>query len=256
MPWVLVTGASSGIGEEFALQLAQQRYDLVLVARSSDKLERLAGKLREKHGVQVQVITADLASREGMAVVEQRLRTDEDPIDLLVNNAGFGTTEPFVGGHVDGEQEMLDVLVTAVMRSTHAALPRMVQRRRGGVIIVSSVAGWMPSGTYSAAKAWATTFAESLAGEVRRKGVRVMALCPGYTITGFHERAKIDRDAVPRFMWLDCAAVVRSALRDFQAGKPVSTPSIRYKSLGLIMRSVPRWVMRAANVGLSGQRRK
>ena len=256
MAWALITGASSGIGEEFAHQLAQQRYDLVLTARGTEQMERLAAKLREKHGVQVQVLTADLSQRGGMAVVEQRLLSDEDPIDLLVNNAGFGTTAPFVGGHVQHEQEMLDVLVTAVMRLTHAALPGMVRRRRGGVIIVSSVAGWMPSGTYSAAKAWATTFAESLAGEVRRAGVRVMALCPGYTVTKFHERANIAREAVPSFMWLSSESVVRSALRDFRAGRPVSTPSVRYKSLGLLMRSVPRWVMRAANVGLSGQRRR
>lgn len=256
MPWALVTGASSGIGEEFAHQLARQQYDLVLTARSTDQLERLATMLRNKHSVQVQVLTADLAQREGMALVEQRLRSNEDPIDVLVNNAGFGTTAPFIGGDVQQEQEMLDVLVTAVMRLTHAALPTMVRRRRGGVIIVSSVAGWMPSGTYSAAKAWATTFAESLSGEVRRAGVRVMALCPGYTVTGFHSRASIDPDAVPKFMWLKSEQVVSSALRDFRAGRPVSTPSIRYKSLGIIMRSVPRWVMRAANVGLSGQRRK
>jgi len=256
MSWALITGASSGIGEEFARQLAQQKYDLVLVARSAEKLERLAHKLAEKYGVQTQVLIADLANRDGMAVVEQRLLSDEDPIDLLVNNAGFGTTAPFVGGPIDQEQEMLDVLVTAVMRLSHAVLPRLVRNRRGGVIIVSSVAGWMPGGTYSAAKSWATTFAESLAGEVRRKGVKIMALCPGFTVTGFHERASIDRNAVPKFMWLDCEAVVRSALRDFRAGKAISTPSVRYKSLGLVMRSVPRWVMRAANVGLSGQRRR
>ena len=160
MSWALITGASSGIGEEFARQLAADGYDLVLVARSTERLEKLSGHLREKHSIQTQVLTADLATRDGMAVVESRLSSGEDPIDLLVNNAGFGTTAAFVGGDIDGEQQMLDVLITSVMRLTHAALPRMVNRERGGVIIVSSVAGWMPSGTYSAAKAWATTAAK------------------------------------------------------------------------------------------------
>lgn len=255
MPRALITGASAGIGAEFARQLAASGHDLVLVARGVDRMQALAGELSERHGVACEVIGADLSDRADISRIEQRLRDDTDPVDVLVNNAGFGTTQRFTGGDVTAEQEMLDVLVTCVMRLTHAALPGMEARGRGGVIIVSSVAGWMPGGTYSAAKAWATTFAESVAGEVKRHGVRVMALCPGYTVTEFHARAGIDGQAVPKFMWLDVAALVRSALRDFAAARVVSTPSVRYKFLGWFMRSVPRSVMRAANVGLSGRRR-
>jgi uncharacterized protein len=253
MSWALVTGASAGIGAEFARQLAAQKHNLVLVARSTHRLESLAQELGHNHGVEVDIITADLSDRAGIALIEERLRTT--PIDVLINNAGFGTTQRFSGGDLQPEQEMLDVLVTSVLRLTHAALPGMEDRGRGGVIIVSSVAGWMPGGTYSAAKAWATTFAESVAGEVKRSGVTVMALCPGYTVTEFHSRANIDESAVPKFMWLDVESLVKAALRDFRKGRAVSTPSLRYKFLGLIMRSVPRWVMRRANVGLSGRTR-
>lgn len=253
MSWALVTGASAGIGAEFARQLAAQKHNLVLVARSTHRLESLAQELRHNHGVEVDIITADLSDRAGIALIEERLHTT--PIDVLINNAGFGTTQRFSGGDLQPEQEMLDVLVTSVLRLTHAALPGMEERGRGGVIIVSSVAGWMPGGTYSAAKAWATTFAESVAGEVKRSGVTVMALCPGYTVTEFHSRANIDESVVPKFMWLDVESLVKAALRDFRKGRAVSTPSLRYKFLGLIMRSVPRWVMRSANVGLSGRTR-
>lgn len=255
MPRALITGASAGIGAEFARQLAASGHDLVLVARGAERMQALADELGTAHGISCEVIAADLSDRGDISRIEQRLRDDSNPVDVLVNNAGFGTTQGFTGGDLIAEQEMLDVLVTSVMRLTHAALPGLQKRGRGGVIVVSSVAGWMPGGTYSAAKAWATTFAESVAGEVKRHGVKVMALCPGYTVTEFHARAGIDRDAVPKFMWLDVRSLVRSALRDFSAGRVVSTPSTRYKVLGWFMRSVPRSVMRAANVGLAGRRR-
>ncbi len=255
MPRALITGASAGIGAQFARQLAADGYDLVLVARGVERMHALGDELTAAHGITYEVMAADLSQREDISRIEERLRSTEQSIDVLVNNAGFGTTQRFTGGDLTAEQEMLDVLVTSVLRLTHAALPGMQERGRGGVIIVSSVAGWMPGGTYSAAKAWATTFAESVAGEVKRHGVRVMALCPGYTVTEFHARAGIDGDAVPRFMWLDVRSLVSSALRDFRSGRVVSTPSIRYKLLGWLMRSVPRSVMRAANVGLAGRRR-
>lgn len=252
---VLVTGASSGIGREFALQYAAAGHDVVLVARNAQRLHALAADIHARFGVDAQVLAADLTDRQQLSAVEDRVRSESSPIDILVNNAGFGTTTAFRNGDITREQEMLDVLVVAVMRLTSAALPAMIKRRQGGVIVVSSVAGWMPSGTYSAAKAWATTFVESLAGEVRKTGVRIMALCPGFTVTEFHEHAGIERESVPRFMWLDVRDVVRTAIRDFGRGSVVCTPSIRYKALGVVMRTLPRWVWRAMNLGLSGQRR-
>jgi len=253
---VMITGASSGIGREFALQYAAAGCDLVLVARNAERLHALAADVHAQHGVDAVVMPADLSDREQLASLEQRLRSDSAPIDILVNNAGFGTTSAFARADVTREQEMLDVLVVAVMRLTAAALPGMIARGRGGVIVVSSVAGWLPSGTYSAAKSWATTFVESIAGELRHTGARIMALCPGFTLTEFHEHAGIPQSAVPRFMWLDVSDVVREAIRDFGHRKIVCTPSLRYKALGLLMRTTPRWVFRAMNLGLSGQRRR
>jgi short-subunit dehydrogenase len=252
---VLITGASSGIGREFALQYAAAGHDLVLVARNAERLHALAADVHSQFGVDAQVLAADLSNRAQLTTVEERLRSDSAPIDLLVNNAGFGTTTSFGTADLSREQEMLEVLVVAVMRLTAAALPNMIKRRSGGVIVVSSVAGWMPGGTYSAAKAWATTFVESIAGELRKTGVSAMALCPGFTVTEFHERAGIEREAVPRFLWLDVRDVVASAIRDYSRGKVVCTPSLRYKALGLFMRTLPRWIWRALNVGLSGPRR-
>mgnify|MGYP006275371699 CR=1 FL=1 len=252
---VLITGASSGIGREFALQYAAAGHDVVLVARNAEKLHALAADIHARFSVGAQVLVADLTERGQLATVEARLRDDASPVDVLVNNAGFGTVAPFREVDLAREQEMLDVLVVAVMRLSAAALPGMIKRNRGGVIVVSSVAGWFPSGTYSAAKSWATVFSESVAGELRNTGAHIMALCPGFTVTQFHETAGLDPTSVPKFMWLDVRDVVAAAIRDFQRGKVISTPSLRYKTLGWVMRSVPRGVWHKLNMGLSAQRR-
>ena len=157
----LITGATAGIGASYAKQLAASGSDLVLVARDVARLETLATELKSTHGVQVEVLQADLSDRSQLDKVCARAARDD--IDLVVNNAGFGIKQPFVGGTIEAEQNLLDVLVTAVMRITHAAMPGMIARDRGGVINVSSVAGWMSSGTYSSAKAWVTSFSEALA---------------------------------------------------------------------------------------------
>lgn len=252
---VLVTGASSGIGREFALQYAAAGHDVVLVARNAEKLHALASDIHARFGVDAQVLIADLTDRAQLAAVEERLKNDSSPIDVLVNNAGFGTVAPFREVDLAREQEMLDVLVVAVMRLSAAALPGMIKRNRGGVIVVSSVAGWFPSGTYSAAKSWATVFSESVAGELRNTGAHIMALCPGFTVTQFHETAGLNPTDVPRFMWLDVRDVVAAAIRDFGRRKVISTPSLIYKTMGLVMRSTPRWLWHKLNMGLSAQRR-
>ena len=246
----LVTGASAGIGAGFASALAERGDDLVLVARDQQRLEQAAEAYRAL-GRQVEVLSADLSTREGMSRVEKRLTDVQRPIDVLVNNAGFGLKERFVSGDLDAEQAMLDVLVTSVLRLTHAAVPGMVERGRGSIINVSSVAGWIPGGTYSAAKSWVTSFSEGLAGELSGTGVRVTAVCPGYTRTEFHDRANMNMSGVPSWMWQTVDEVVSKGLRDNDRGRVISVAGPLYSSLGVVTRTMPRSLMRRA---LSGGR--
>jgi short-subunit dehydrogenase len=166
-------------------------------------------------------------------------------VEILVNNAGFGVLQSFSTGNLDAEQQMLDVLVTAVMRLTHAALPGMIARGSGAVLNISSVAGWITGGTYSAAKAWVTVFSESLATELAGTGVHVTAVCPGFTHTEFHQRASMEIDGIPEWMWLDAQEVVDRALRDVRKGRPVSVAGSQYKALSLAAQYLPRPLVRA-----------
>jgi short-subunit dehydrogenase len=172
-------------------------------------------------------------------------------VDFLVNNAGFGLAQPFLKTGVDEEERLIDVHVRATMRLTHAALPGMIARGRGTVVNVASVAAFVPRGTYSAVKAWAVTFSESLAAELRGTGVRVLALCPGFTHTEFHERANVETDSIPGWMWLDAPYVVEGALRDLKRGVPVSIPGTQYKVLTAASRYVPRMVRTRLSRGVS-----
>lgn len=240
MTTALVTGATAGIGRAFARRLAADGRDVVLVARDEARLESLAVELRERHSVFAEVLVADLLDRAACARVEQRLREPRRPVDLLVNNAGFGLRDRFLDHPVGGEEELLDILMRVPLRLSWAAAGPMVARRRGAILNVSSVAGFLPGGTYNAAKAWVTTFSEGLAHEVRSSGVRVMALCPGFVRTEFHQRMEMDPAVVPRWMWLDADRVVEVALRDLARGRVVSVPSRRYGVLVAGTRVVPR----------------
>lgn len=240
----LVTGATAGIGLEFARQLAARGDDLVLVARDTGRLESVAADLASAYGVATEVLTADLTDPAQLATVEQRLADGDRPVDLLVNNAGFGLKNGFLDNDIDTEQAQQDVLVRAVLRLSHAALSGMVERGHGGVINVSSVAAFLPRGTYSAAKAWVNSFSAWAHNEYAARGVKVTAVCPGFVRTEFHQRLGIDRDAsAPRFLWLEADRVVREALADFDSGKAISVPSKRYKAILVIRRVVPRPVL-------------
>jgi len=233
----LVTGPTAGIGLEFAHQLAARDHDLVLVARDEARLDAVAAELRSTYGVTVEVLPADLADRTAIATVEARLADPERPIDLLVNNAGFGLKERFLDNSVEQEQAMLDVLVTAVMRLSHAALGPMAERGRGGVINVSSVAAFLPRGTYSAAKSWVNAFSEWAATEYRSRGVTVMALCPGFTKTEFHQRMGVRRGT--SFLWLEPEPLVARALADFDRGRTFSIPGAQYRVIVALTKMIP-----------------
>lgn len=239
----LITGPTAGIGHRFAVQLARRGHDLVLVARDVERLEEVATELRAQYGVLVEVLSADLTDRTDLARVEARLADRERPIELLVNNAGFGLKERFLVNPVDAETAMLEVLVTAVLRLSHAALGTMTERGHGGIINVSSVAAFLPRGSYSAAKAWVNSFSEWAANEYGPQGVTVMALCPGFTKTEFHERMDVRRDSSPAFLWLDADDLVGKALADFDKGRSLSIPSARYKAITAVARVVPNGVL-------------
>jgi len=235
----LVTGATAGIGRSFAHQLAEQGLDLVLVARDQGRLDDEAKALEARYGVRVEVLPADLCDREQLARVEARVADAERPVDLLVNNAGFGLKGRFLDNDVEAEQAMLDVLVTAVMRLSHAALGAMAARGHGGLVNVSSVAAFLPRGSYSAAKSWVNSFGQWAANEYRPRGVTVTTLCPGFTRTEFHERMEVSRGSAPGFLWLDADDLVRQALADHAKGKVFSVPGAPYKALRVVSRYVP-----------------
>ena len=238
-PTALVTGPTAGIGRSFATALAGRGYDLVLVARDRARLEELAADLHRRFGVDVEVLPADLADRVALATVENRVADASRPVDLLVNNAGFGHRRPFSDNDIEEEQAMLDVLVTAVLRITHAAVRPMAARGSGAIINVSSVAGFLRRGTYGAAKAYVTSFTEWLDATYRGQGVRAMALCPGFVKTEFHQRMGVSPDSAPGWMWLDADRVVRDALEDLERGKSLSIPSRRYRVLVTLARYTP-----------------
>ncbi|MCU1538377.1 MAG: family NAD(P)-dependent oxidoreductase [Humibacillus sp.] len=242
-PRALVTGASSGIGREFACQLAGRNHDLVLVARDTARLDALAQRLRSERGVEVEVLTADLSDRAAVQTVADRLTDDSRPVDLLVNNAGHGVRRSFVHNDLADEEAMFDVLTKAVLVLSHAAVQGMAARRHGAIINVSSVAGWIAFGTYSAAKSWVTVFTEGLAFELRGTGVTATALCPGYTTTEFQQRAGLGT-AGPRFLWLDADRLVRDCLRDVARGSVVSVPGAQYKAVRALLAVAPRPLLR------------
>ena len=248
----LVTGPTAGLGRAFAVTLAERGCDLVLVARDAERLEQLAAQLRAQHGIAVEILVADLSDRAQLAVVEARVADATAPIDVLVNNAGFGLRQRFGRSDRQDEQRMLDVLVTAVMRLCHAAVPAMTARGHGSIINVSSVASWITGGTYSAAKAWCTVFSEGLATELAGTGVRVTAVCPGFIHTEFHARAEMAMDQIPGWMWLEAQQVVDRALRDNEAGRVISVAGGQYRLLAPILRVLPRRAVRA----ISAQRRR
>ncbi|MCX8155782.1 MAG: SDR family oxidoreductase [Verrucomicrobiae bacterium] len=226
---VLITGASSGIGAEYARQLARRGHALVLVARRRERMETLAQELRQKHGVAVECLTADLAEEAGQQTVEKRLLS-EPPVGWLINNAGFGSGGLYHETKAPKQMAMIEVHVKAPARLIRAVLPAMVQRRQGVIINVASIAAFAmvpTSAMYSSTKLWMVGFTKALAAELEGSGVRVQALCPGFTHTEFHDTEEyrdFNRKVVPSFCWMHAAEVVAQSLRALERGSGVFIP--------------------------------
>ena len=242
----LITGATSGIGAEFAEQLAARGSDVVLVARDVARLKERCQYLEERYGVDASHLMADLTVREDTDRVAERLGDTRHPIDMLVNNAGYGLLTKFADSTVDDEQGNLDVLVTAPMRLAHAAIGPMLSRRHGRIVNIASVAAYTPRGTYAAHKAWLISFSRWANIEYSGRGVTMTALCPGFVRTEFHPRMDARTDNIPRWMWLPVERLVREGLADAEAGKAVSVPSKRYKVLAMLARNAPQAIVAKA----------
>jgi short-subunit dehydrogenase len=260
----VVTGASSGIGEEFARQLASRGYDLLLVARRRDRLQALADEIVGTHKVAVEAMAADLVTDQGRQDVAERIRNTPS-FGLLVNNAGFGAVGLFHQTSLDLQDRMHRLHVLTTVALSHAAMEKLTARAdadgRCGIINVSSVAGFeqAPSNiSYCATKAWMTSFTNGLAIElaVAHSPVRVQALCPGFTYSEFHDRIGMDRSPIPKQLWLTAAFVVGESLKGFDRGQVIVVPGWRYKIIAAFMRGMPGPLMRRISARMGRRFRK
>ena len=235
----LITGATAGLGAEFARQLAEQGHRVVLVARDAGRLAATAAELENSYGSAAETIAADLTDDAGIAAVVARLTDPARPVEILVNNAGIGLLRSFEDNDIAEEKQHLKLHVETAMELTHAALQGMLARQSGRIINVASVAAFLPRGTYSAAKAWLLSFSRWANMAYAARGVKVTAVCPGFTHTEFHDRMGMDKTVTPRWMWLEARQVVSEGLADNAKGKAVSIPSKRYKVLTSVSRVLP-----------------
>jgi short-subunit dehydrogenase len=254
MATALITGGTAGIGAAFARALAARGDDVVLVARNADRLSEMATELKERYAVSVETIVADLAVRSEVLGVAERLASVEQPIDLLVNNAGFGVRSKLTTVDTTRHEHAIDVMIRAVLILSAAAGRAMRQRGAGTIINVSSTAGFVTMGNYSAIKAWVRVYTEGLANELHGTGVKVTALCPGWVRTEFHERAEINTGSIPTLMWLDADRLVADCLKDAAAGKVISIPSKRYQLMITICEHLPHRTLRAVSRRLTATR--
>jgi uncharacterized protein len=246
-PIALVTGASSGIGEHFARVLAERGHDLVLVARDQGRLDALTKDLASAHDASAEVLAADLTDEAQLQTVEARCRDERAPIAVLVNNAGFGSFGAFHELDIATEVREINLNVVALVRLTHAAAVGMVARGRGGILNVSSLAGFQPgpmNATYGATKAFVTSFTEAVHEELRGTGVSVTVLCPGFTHTEFQERANVPAGSVPGFMWQEAPEVARAGLDGVAKNRAVVIPGTTNKVMGNLSAITPHAITR------------
>lgn len=241
----LITGGTSGIGLEFARQLAERGLNLVLVAREQDRLERTAKQFEWRHGVTVEVIAADLGTPEGRSSVADRLLDDESPVNVFVNNAGAGLYEPLVTDNLEPHRKAIEVMLWAVLELGAAAGRAMKQRGSGTIINTASISGLVPMGGYSAIKSWVKTYSEALYLQLRAHGVHVTTFMPGWVRTEFHQRTGVKTSNIPDFLWLEPERVVRECLEDTEKGKVMSIPSKRFKVISFLAERGPQGAVRA-----------
>ncbi len=242
-PVALITGGSTGIGAEFARQLAARGHDLVLAARDEARMRALAHDLATAHGISVEVVRADLTTDDGVSSLVARLGDRTQPVDLLINNAGVGIGGDFVTLDIDEVARQVRLNVLTAVQLTHAALGPMLERGSGAIVNVSSMAGYQPlprHATYGASKAYLTSFSEAVREELRGTGVHVMAMCPSFTHTEFHDRAGIgDASAIPEFLWQSAEHVVRVALRDLDRRRTTSIPGLHNRAIAMAGHASP-----------------
>lgn len=243
MGTAIITGASSGIGETFARALAARGNALILIARRAERLDALAAELRQKHGIAVDTLTADLATEEGQTRAAALISATPS-LTLLVNNAGFGTRGYFHQCALDKQEEMHRLHVMATMRLTHAALNVMIPRRQGAIINVASVAAFGRSSyntSYCATKSWMTVFTEGLHLELRDMGspVQVQALCPGFTYSEFHDVLGVDRKSIAGWLWMKSEEVVADSLAALERGKWLVIPGWFYRAFVAVISKLP-----------------
>lgn len=255
MATALITGATAGIGAAYAKLLAKEGFDLVLVARDLPRLKGVAKELSKLYKIKAETIKADLTKPAQLAKVEKRLANNSKPIEVLINNAGFGLKDSFLVSNLAKEQELLDVVVTAPMRLSHAVLPGMIKRNSGSIVNVSSVASFIAGGTYSAAKSYLTIFSEYLHTELRDTNIKVSALCPGFTRTEFHARGKMKMSGLPNYMWTTVDQVVAKSWRYVKAGKVICIPGWQYMLLSSIARIAPRPLVRKLGIKIRRKQR-
>jgi len=249
----MVTGATAGIGESFTRVLAREGFNIVLVARDLERMKERAATLESQFNIQTAVVQADLATDHGCAKVEKYITDNQ--IEVLINNAGFGINKAFSMSELNSEQQLLDVLVRTPMRLMHTVIPQMKARNSGSIVNVSSVAGWIAGGTYSAAKSYLTVLSESLHTELRGTGIKISALCPGFTRTEFHERGRMRMNGLPNFMWLSADRVVSQAWKENQNGKVLSVPGWQYLILSTVSRFGPRPLVRKLGMNVRVRQR-
>ena len=254
MATALVTGGTSGIGAEFARQLAARGFDIVLVARDKARLGAMATELHAASGIFVEQLAADLGDRDDVQRVVERLTDSERPIEYFVNNAGFAVHSSLLSADTSIHERAIDVMIRAVLVLGGAAARAMRGRGHGSIVNVSSSAGLITMGSYSSIKAWVLSYSQGLAVELRGSGVVATALCPGWVRTEFHGRAGIRTSSIPESLWLESAPLVSAALRDVERRRVVSIPTVRYKALMWIVRHIPMRTNRWVSSKISGAR--
>lgn len=240
MAWALVTGASTGIGEQFVRHLAAKGHNVVLVSRRKPLIDAVADDCRVLHGVETEVIQADLCTEEGLQRVKDRLSSDEKPVDLLVNNAGLGVGAPIMQASLKRHDEQLCIMARVTMHLSIIAAHHMVKRGHGAICNLSSMGAYMALGTYSANKTWVDIFSQSLHYQLKGTGVTVKAVRPGFTDTGFFERMGWTASWLPKFILGSPRQVAAASLHAVSQGRPVVTPRLLTVVATGIVRIIPK----------------